>query len=183
MELNPWGPRVFFSPLRNAIASIHYLFLFFRLFLTLSNVFPLFLNLQRGLCSLPPWILTGTHQFKLCMAGHSYTNDASFGQGVFFLHNRASNFFNTSLSLRHLQLGSLLVNLFWTIVQCSRIIFSIFKSWFKLYSAVSEFSTVSDPLLFPFKDGFYQCVVVFLIVAHIVFVLLAHIDPSKKRDQ
>ena len=30
---------------------------------------------------------------------------------VFFFHNRASHF-NTSLSLRHLQLGSLLVNLF-----------------------------------------------------------------------
>ena len=59
--------------------------------------------------------------------------------------------------------------------------------------------TVSDPLLFPFKDGLYQCVVVFLFVAdivfvllahivfvllaHIVFVLLAHIDQSKKRDQ
>ena len=48
-------------------------------------------------------------------------------------HNIASHF-NTCLSLWLLQLGSLLVNLFWTIVQCSRIIFSIFKSEFKIYS-------------------------------------------------
>ena len=59
--------------------------------------------------SLPGSLLALT-SLNYAWQGHSYTNDASFGQSVFF-HNRASHF-NTSLSLWHLQSGSLLVNLF-----------------------------------------------------------------------